>query len=208
MNNQPTHLAIVISNGMRKILTLLAFSFSLLSLQAQSLKDLFLKMPQEVCPVLSEYNRLEIVDNQKNDKTMQTRNLFRTFSEMKELTDDYAHLVISKNSEKEMKMLTKNDGTRIIMVISTIFCDDTPDSSVAFYSTDWKPLRTLDYYTLPPIDNFRRVTVDKATSQLTVTTTNAPFLISTDGSDKLKEPYAATNTFRWSTEENRFILND
>ena len=54
----------------------------------------------------------------------------RTFSEMKELTDDYAHLVISKNSEKEMKLLTKNDGTRIIMVISTIFCDDTPDSSV------------------------------------------------------------------------------
>lgn len=200
--------AIVIFNSMRTVLTLIAFSFSLLALQAQSLKDLFLKMPQEVCPVLSEYNRLEIVDNQKNDKTMQTRNLFRTFSEMKELTDDYAHLVISKNSEKEMKLLTKNDGTRIIMVISTIFCDDTPDSSVAFYSTDWKPLRTLDYYTLPPIDNFRRVTVDKATSQLTVTTTNAPFLISTDGNDKPKEPYTATNTFRWSTEENRFILND
>ena len=200
--------AIVIFNSMRTVLTLIAFSLSLFTLQAQSLKDLFLKMPQEVCPVLSEYNRLEIVDNQKNDKTMQTRNLFRTFSEMKELTDDYAHLVISKNSEKEMKLLTKNDGTRIIMVISTIFCDDTPDSSVAFYSTDWKPLRTLDYYTLPPIDNFRRVTVDKATSQLTVTTTNAPFLISTDGSDKPKEPYTATNTFRWSTEENRFILND
>ena len=192
--------AIVIFNSMRTVLTFIAFSFSLLALQAQSLKDLFLKMPQEVCPVLSEYNRLEIVDNQKNDKTMQTRNLFRTFSEMKELTDDYAHLVISKNSEKEMKLLTKNDGTRIIMVISTIFCDDTPDSSVAFYSTDWKPLRTLDYYTLPPIDNFRRVTVDKATSQLTVTTTNAPFHISTDCSDKPKEPYTATNTFRWSTE--------
>ena len=200
--------AIVIFNSMRTVLTLIAFSFSLLALQAQSLKDLFLKMPQEVCPVLSEYNRLEIVDNQKNDKTMQTRNLFRTFSEMKELTDDYAHLVISKNSEKEMKLLTKNDGTRIIMVISTIYCDDTPDSSLAFYSTDWKPLPTLDYYTLPPIDNFRHVTVDKATSQLTVTTTNAPFLISTDGSDKPQQPFSATNTFRWSTEESRFILND
>ena len=178
------------------------------SLHAQSLKDLFLKMPQEVCPVLSEYNRLEIVDNQKNDKTMQTRNLFRTFSEMKELTDDYAHLVISKNSEKEMKLLTKNDGTRIIMVISTILCDGISDSSVAFYSTEWKPLRTLDYYTLPPIDNFRKVTIDKATSQLTVTTTNAPLMLSHDGSNQPKEPYTLTNTFRWSTEESRFILND
>ena len=173
---------------------------------AQSLKDLFLKMPQEVCPILSEYNRLEIVDNQKNNKTMQTRNLFRTFSKMEELTDDYAHLIISKNSEKEMKMLTKNDGTRIIMVISTIFCDDVPDSSVAFYSTDWKPLRTLDYYTLPPINNFRKVTVDKTTSRLTVTTTNAPFMLSTDGSNPPQKPFSATNTFRWSTEESRYIL--
>ena len=178
------------------------------SLHAQSLKDLFLKMPQEVCPVLSEYNRLEIVDNQKNDKTMQTRNLFRTFSEMKELTDDYAHLVISKNSEKEFKMLTKNDGTRIIMVISTILCDDIPDSSVAFYSTEWKPLRTLDYYTLPPIDNFRKVTIDKATDQLTVTTTNAPLLLSNKDYNQPKKPFTLTNTFRWSTEESRFILND
>lgn len=175
---------------------------------AQSLKDLFLKMPQEVCPVLSEYNRLEIVDNQKNGKTMQTRNLFRTFSKMEELTDDYAHLVISKNSEKEMKMLTKNDGTRIIMVISTIFCDETPDSSVAFYSTDWKPLPTHDYYTLPPIDNFRRVTIDKNTDQLVVSTTNAPLMLNIDGSNQPKEPYTLTNTFHWSTEENRFILDN
>lgn len=175
---------------------------------AQSLKDLFLKMPQEVCPVLSEYNRLEIVDNQKNGKTMQTRNLFRTFSKMEELTDDYAHLVISKNSEKEMKMLTKNDGTRIIMVISTIFCDETPDSSVAFYSTDWKPLPTHDYYTLPPIDNFRRVTIDNNTGQLVVSTTNAPLMLNIDGSNQPKEPYTLTNTFHWSTEENRFILDN
>lgn len=175
---------------------------------AQSLKDLFLKMPQEVCPVLSEYNRLEIVDNQKNGKTMQTRNLFRTFSKMEELTDDYAHLVISKNSEKEMKMLTKNDGTRIIIVISTIFCDETPDSSVAFYSTDWKPLPTHDYYTLPPIDNFRRVTIDNNTDQLVVSTTNAPLMLNIDGSNQPKEPYTLTNTFHWSTEENRFILDN
>jgi len=194
---------------MKKISIVLCILCSLCEItHAQSLKDLFLKMPQEVCPVLSEYNRLEIVDNQKNGKTMQTRNLFRTFSKMEELTDDYAHLVISKNSEKEMKMLTKNDGTRIIMVISTIFCDETPDSSVAFYSTDWKPLPTHDYYTLPPIDNFRRVTIDKNTGQLIVSTTNAPLMLNIDGSNQPKEPYTLTNTFHWSTEENRFILDN
>ena len=96
----------------------------------------------------------------------------------------------------------------IIMVISTIFCDETPDSSVAFYSTDWKPLPTHDYYTLPPIDNFRRVTIDKNTGQLIVSTTNAPLMLNIDGSNQPKEPYTLTNTFHWSTEENRFILDN
>ena len=178
------------------------------SLHAQSLKDLFLKMPQEICPVLSEYNRLEIVDNQKNDKTMQTRNLFRTFSTMEELTDDYAHLIVSPQSEKEFKVLTKHDGTRIIMVISTIFCDKTPDSSVAFYSTDWKPLRTLDYYTLTNVDQFRKVTIDKDTDLVTVTSTNSPLLLQIDGSGNEKKPFSLKYTLSWSSEKSRFILND
>lgn len=192
---------------MKKISIVLCFLCLLCEpTQAQSLKDLFLKMPQELCPSLSEYNRLEIVDNQKNNKPMQTRNLFRTLSEMKELTDDYAHLAISDRSEKEMKILTKGDGTRIIMVISTVLCDSVPDSSVAFYSTEWRPLRTIDYYTLPPIENFRHVTIDPATDQLTVTTTNRPFRLITDSSSQPQPPYTITTTFKWQTEESRFVL--
>ena len=88
---------------MKKIFVLLAFSVSFLVSYGQSLKDIFLNMPQQLCPSLSEYNRLEIVDNQKNGKPMKTRNQFKTISEMKTLTDQYAHLVISQNSEKEMR---------------------------------------------------------------------------------------------------------
>lgn len=194
---------------MKKISIFLCFlCFLCVTTYAQSFKDLFLKMPQEVCPALSEYNRLEIVDNQKNDKTMQTRNFFRTFSTMKELTDDYAYLIVSPQSEKEFKMLTKHDGTRIIMVISTILCDNTPDSSVAFYTTDWKPLPTLDYYTLSNVDHFRKVTIDKVTNQLTVTSTNSPLLLQADGSGKDKEPFTLKYTLRWSSEKSQFILND
>ena len=166
---------------------------------AQSLKDLFLKMPQEVCPVLSEYNRLEIVDNQKNGKTMQTRNLFRTFSKMEELTDDYAHLVISKNSEKEMKMLTKNDGTRIIMVISTVVCDSVPDSSVSFYNTSWQQLPTEDYISLPPTDYFRQINASADDNTLTLTFRN-PLRLTLDGRAKPQPvTVVSTETLTWTT---------
>lgn len=192
-------------NKIRTAFFLCFLCFLCESTHAQSLKDLFLKMPQELCPSFSEYNHLEIVDNQKNGKPMQTRNQFRTVSTMKELTDDYAHLVLSKSSEKELKLLTKNDGTPIIMVISTVFCDSLADSSVAFYDINWQPLRTLDYYTLPKIDRFRHITIDKTTNQLTVSTQD-PFRLRTDGSDKPLSPLPPiTNTLRWSTEESRFI---
>ena len=174
-------------------------------LHAQSLKELFLKMPQKVCPALSEYNRLEIVDNQKNGKPMRTRNLLSTFSEMKVLTDDYAHISTSKSSEKELKLLTKNDNSRLIMVISTVYCDSVPDSSVSFYDTNWQPLRTLDFFTLPASDNFRKITIEPSTNQLTVTSCNI-FRLRTDGSDTPLPLQVSTDTFYWLTEENRFVL--
>ena len=174
---------------------------------AQSLKDLFLKMPQELCPTLSEYNRLEIVDNQKNGKAMQTRNILRTITQMKELTDDYAHLILSKQSEKQMKLLTKSDGTPIVMVISTVRADSIPDSSVKFYDTNWQPLPTLTYFSLPKTENFRHVTIDPATNQLTVISRNI-FRLRTDGSDKPLEPKVFTNTFHWLAAKNHFVLDD
>ena len=106
--------AIVIFNSMRTVLTLIAFSFSLLALQAQSLKDLFLKMPQEVCPVLSEYNRLEIVDNQKNDKTTYVTfdGIDKAKAEVERLSTEAADIFASYSKEdnflKELVLMLIN----------------------------------------------------------------------------------------------------
>ena len=191
---------------MKKILALLFFSGSFFLSYGQSLKDLFLNMPQQLCPSLSEYNRLEIVDNQKNGKPMQTRNLFKTISKMKALTNQYAHLVISQNSEKEMMLLTKNDSTQIIMIISTILSDSIADSSVSFYTTDWQPIQASDHIDEPTSDDFRKISINPSTLRLTITTSN-PLVLQTDGSNKpAKKPEETHQTFVWNLEQNKFIL--
>jgi hypothetical protein len=191
---------------MKKILALLFFSGSFFISYGQSLKDLFLNMPQQLCPSLSEYNRLEIVDNQKNGKPMQTRNLFKTISEMKALTNQYAHFVISQNSEKEMMLLTKNDSTQIIMIISTILSDSIADSSVSFYTTDWQPIQASDHIDEPTSDDFRKISINPSTLRLTITTSN-PLVLQTDGSNKpAKKPEETHQTFVWNLEQNKFIL--
>lgn len=188
---------------MKKILILLVLSCSLSGLQAQSLKDLFLRMPQEVCPVLSEYNRLELVDNQKNGKFMQTRNLLSKFTIMNELTDDYARMTVSPNSSKEMKMLTKSDGQRIIMVINTVRSDSIIDSSIQFYSTSWQPLTATDYLEEPTSEQFRIISTSATTNELTIVSYN-PLALRVDGSDKPADITHTNKVMVWNTEENRF----
>ena len=188
---------------MKKILILLVLSCSLSGLRAQSLKDFFLRMPQEVCPVLSEYNRLELVDNQKNGKFMQTRNLLSKFTIMNELTDDYARMTVSPNSSKEMKMLTKSDGQRIIMVINTVRSDSIIDSSIQFYSTSWQPLTATDYLEEPTSEQFRIISTSATTNELTIVSYN-PLALRVDGSDKPADITHTNKVMVWNTEENRF----
>ena len=167
------------------------------NINAQSLKELFLKMPQQVCPCLSEYNRLELVDNQKNDKPMQTRNMLQNYSKMTELTDDYAHLIVSANSEETFKLMPTDKGNSIIMVISTVMCDSINDSSVSFYTCAWEPLQANDYFAEPVSPDFRRMTIDNATNTLKVTT-YTPLTLQTDGSDKPVIIPPTESTFKWT----------
>ncbi len=193
---------------MRILLLLLFTIMAFCPMHAQSLKDFFLKMPQEVCPSLSEYNKLEIVDNQKNGKAMQTRNLFSKFAYMETLTDNYAHLKLSSNSKKEMKLLPLNNGGHIIMVISTVDADSISDSSISFYDTKWIPLNSTDYIDEPVSDRFRSISVAVETDELTITTSE-PIALRTDGSIKPAEtPAPVRKTYRWSREQNHFNNTD
>ena len=193
---------------MKRIFTLLAFCVSCIVADGQSLKDLFLGMPQQLCPSLSEYNRLEIVDNQRNGKAMKTRNLLKSVSEMKMLTDQYAHLVISQSSEKEMLLLTKGDSsTQIIMIVSTVWSDSIADSSVSFYTTDWQPLLAADYMDEPISDDFRRISVNPSTLQMTISTSQ-PLVLQTDGSENpARTSETVCQTFIWNSERNKFVLH-
>lgn len=196
---------------MKTILYIIVLALSLWGhgdlLHAQSLKDIFFKMPQELCPALSEYNRLELIDNQKNNKPMQTRNAFKTFSKMETLTDDYAHLVVSKNSEKTIKLLNRNEETPIVMVISTVFADSITDASVSFYTTGWQPLDATRFVNAPTSKDFRRISINPDTNELTITT-HYPLSLRFADSDQPHKPQPLTTTYRWSADEALFIHQD
>lgn len=166
-----------------------------------SFKDLFLKMPQEVCPNLSEYNRLEIIDNQKNNKPLETRNLFQGISKMNVLTDTFASLTITENSEKSFKLLPLNDGKTVIAVVTTIHADGKSDSSIDFYDTEWNHLDAQIFINEPTSKEFRSIVLSQDDNTLTITTSNA-MAITIDGSSNKPKPTSETVTLSWNG--NRF----
>ena len=193
---------------------------------ATSFKDMFLRMPESVCPALTEYNRLELVDNQRNNKVMRTRNTYKTFSTMETLTDDYAHLTESSSAEKTFRLLpcakpiqsadTSADtraqqksqdtatASSIIMVISTVHSDSISDSSVSFYTTDWKPLTASAYFSQAVSDDFRVITMENGSDTLSVTTSN-PLALNLDGSNTPAKPEASrTEAYIWNASATRF----
>ncbi len=171
---------------------------------AQTLKELVLKMPEEVCPMLSEYNKLEMVDNQKNAKKMQTRNAFQTVSEMVTLEDAYAKIQMTKSTEKELRLLKRNDSEAVIVMVSTVHVDGSADSSVEFYDGQWAKLDATSMMDEPVSDVFRHITLSKDEDSMHIVTFNPLAINNNDTFDKVKEEEKTEQDLIWNGE--RFCL--
>lgn len=127
--------------------------FSLTSLRAQEAKTLFVSMPDSLSPLLTSVNRADCVDFLESKMKAQVDNRFGKKSEMTALSKDYVRMQMSPKEVWQMKVLALNDTTKVICTVSTA-CAPACDSSIRFYTTDWKPLSTSLFITLPVMDDF------------------------------------------------------
>lgn len=127
--------------------------FSLTSLQAQEAKTLFVNMPDSLSPLLTKVNRADCVDFLESKMKAQVENRFGKKSEMTELGKDFIRMQMSPQATWQMKVLALNDTTNVICTVATA-CAPACDSSIRFYTTDWKPLIESPFITLPVMADF------------------------------------------------------
>ena len=135
-----------IINALTKNFLLLVFSLFLthaLSAQ-QSAKDLFINMPDSVCPLLTSVNRADCIDFLESNMRARVENRFRKTSEMTSLSKDFIEVKMTENSTWQMKVLPVNDSTQVICVVSTV-CAPVCDSDIQFYSDHWQLLPRTTY---------------------------------------------------------------
>jgi hypothetical protein len=192
--------------------------FSLTSLQAQEAKTLFVNMPDSLSPLLTKVNRADCVDFLESKMKAQVENRFGKKSEMTELGKDFIRMQMSPQATWQMKVLALNDTTNVICTVATA-CAPACDSSIRFYTTDWKPLTESPFITLPVMADFlntpdsagvyvfdearrsadmllMKADFNKENTELTVTFTT-PDYMSKETAEKLKPFLRRPIVYRW-----------
>lgn len=124
-----------------------------LFMQAQTLRELFINMPDSICLLLTKNDRADFADFLDSKMRAQVKNKFGKQSEMKALTEDYLLLETTSASNLQVKLLPVNDSVDVIFAVET-YKGPANDSRLTVYSTSWKELPLKDYITLPSLNDF------------------------------------------------------
>lgn len=128
--------------------------------KAQQMAALFTSMPDALVPQLEEAWRKDLVDLYQAGKEARLKNTMNGYSALKKLTADYLSLQVSDISAVELKLFPLVNDTQIIGMITTVN-GPVPDSRIAFYTTDWKPLEAADLFAPVPAGWFIRDDADR-----------------------------------------------
>ncbi len=127
-----------------------------LPLSAKDMADYLFVIPNAVLPQI-ELNRLkDMVDMKKANQLAKTANILGGYSQLSELSDDYARLEVSENMTLEFKQLiipNKVDSDTIICAIRTT-CAPLCDSDVSFFTSDWKAINEDVKFIKPTVNDF------------------------------------------------------
>lgn len=144
---------------MKRWLFLVVFWTVCLQGKAQGIDAVFAAMPDSYVPQLESAWRKDLIDLYRSGKEAKLKNTMEGFSTLQKLTDDYLLLQVTERSTVEMKLLPLINETHVVCMITTVD-GIVPDSRVAFFSTEWKPLDSADLFTPVPADWFLKTEVD------------------------------------------------
>jgi hypothetical protein len=120
---------------------------------AQSLEDMYVKMPDRLNPTLSKQNRLELIEYHKAKQGDSVANRFGNQAHV-QLFDTIRQCLVVRNSPVsifEMKLINMPDNSIVIGMINTI-CSPVCQSSIEFYDTAWAKIPVK--FTMPKSINW------------------------------------------------------
>ena len=111
---------------------------------ADGICDVWQTVPDSIVPAIDRVRRLEMLDLVDYKVKAEVKNRLGSNSVMDTLTASYLHVTISASSEMAMTLLSCESGDTVVCVVRT-YKGPEPDSEIAFYTSQWKPLAPACY---------------------------------------------------------------
>lgn len=108
-----------------------------MGMEAKSMKDLLVSMPDSVVPYLNHNLRLEFTELQEMGVKAEVKNLLGETSVMDTLTADFVQLRTSKSATLQMKKLPSANGDSLLCVVKT-FAGVEKESELYLFNQDWQ----------------------------------------------------------------------
>lgn len=128
---------------MKKIIILLVALALSASVDAKSLGDLWLLMPDSLMPILSKSLRLEFVKMKEMGVKAEAKNLLGESCVMDTLSADYLKLSTSKSSLLQIMLLPRLGSDSLLCVVET-FLGLEKECDITFYDQHWKKVCSQD----------------------------------------------------------------
>lgn len=137
---------------MRILFITLSCFLACASLAQVKMRDVLKKMPEALVPYLKENARLDFIDFIDSGMRAEVNNGLEGKSELTKLTDVYVSIKLTKASQLDMRLLDVNtpvnDAKQIVCLVQT-YGSDIRESTISFYTTDWKLLDASERVELP-----------------------------------------------------------
>jgi hypothetical protein len=139
---------------MRKLFSVIAVLVGgfAMQLQAQSMREAFLKAPEELFPLLTDLCRADLIDYFDAGMTAKVTNKLDGVTVLESLDDDFMQIATTRSSSVQVKMLPCADDTLFCVVRSVKA--EVADSRIDFYDSNWNRLPVDGRFAYPAISDF------------------------------------------------------
>ena len=123
----------------KKIFTVLCALVVALAVQAKSLRELWVSMPDSLVPVLTQNMRVEFTELQDMKVKAEVTTSLGDTSVMDTLTNDFMQIRLSRVCTLQLKKLPQTGGDSIICMVRTLAAPEK-ESEVMFFNQQWQQL--------------------------------------------------------------------
>ena len=148
-----------VSRTLLMTLVLMLTTFSI-HLPAKTVAEIWKTMPDTIVPYLDPQQRQEMPSYASMHVDGSVDNLLGGKCRMDTLTDSYAHIQLNATKSLQLKLLPISNQDSIICLVETWLADSdhkapipTGESTIRFFSQDWKELPTPQYLGVPSVND-------------------------------------------------------